>query len=210
MPKTSKARVFLVAFTPLKTKMTNGKSPCPIGTFHFQEQIHLHPWWIFPLSWYCHVSFLRFRCRDFQEFALLELPKHSLWDWNILEHPLQKWIIEAHWGSYCWLSNSRLKLLGMHTTYTASQTITEIHWDLGGFDTVDRFSHEFNWKQWISHEVSGDFSSCSSIGWNVFFSWCLEPLGTKSGWVSALTSDGWHLSLLLPLPPSTESGIMNE
>ena len=30
------------------------------------------------------------------------------------------------------------------TTYTASQTITEIHWDLGGFDTVDRFSHELS------------------------------------------------------------------
>ena len=76
-------------------------------------------------------------------------------------------------------------------TYAASQTITEIHWDLGGFDTVDRFSHEFNWKQWISHEFSGDFSSCSSIGWNAFSGWCLEPLGTKSG--PELTSDGCHL-----------------
>ena len=32
----------------------------------------------------------------------------------------------------------------IYTTYIASQTITEIHWDLGGFDTVDRFSHELS------------------------------------------------------------------
>ena len=153
--------------------MTNGKSPCPIGTFHFQEQIHLHSWWIFPWSWYCHVSFLRFRCRDFQEFALLELPKHS-WNeieisWNILyKHES----LRPHWGSYCWWSNSRLKLLGMHTTYT---TTHNHNWNSFGIwdDLMQLIDFHMNFQlkamQWISHEVSGDFSSCTSIGWNVMF-----------------------------------------